>query len=329
MALATTRTYQLIFGKAVDYSKVGKVDINKYIEANKNDVSYLVEDLNIQFRIRKDSSKDPNKAEITIYNLSDDLVGYLDSAQDQSLSVLFSAGLDGDNRTLFSGTCEFVEDKWNGPERQTRLIMGDGVISLTTQMSPRSYRAGVKLNTILDDLIQDMNLPKGRVVRFADDEVLNHPMAFNGLVSNNLANLARNTGRKFSVQDGAVFWTVEGARFEDIAYIISEETGMRESPTPKNPNIAKRRLAKWNAHKHKKPHVKSFREIKEDAGLVVKTELNGGLVPESTVYLQSRTYTGYYKVVYVVHSGMYEGGDWVSEVGLSEVKGKVIKRFET
>ena len=103
---------------------------------------------------------------------------------------------------------------------------------------------------------------------------------------------------------------------------------MHDFPTPQNPEPAKRRLEKQKNKKSKassKPHVKTAAEIKEDAGLVVTTELNGAILPESTIYLKSLKYTGFYKVVYLTHKGDLEGGDWTTELGLSETRGGIVE----
>ncbi len=70
---------------------------------------------------------------------------------------------------------------------------------------------------------------------------------------------------------------------------------MHDSPTPQNPEPAKRRLEKKSKSKRKPKENKgpSRAEIKEDAGLVVVTELNGAIIPESTIYLKSQKYTGF------------------------------------
>ena len=55
------------------------------------------------------------------------------------------------------------------------------------------------------------------------------------------------------------------------------------------------------------------------------TVLNGAIIPESTIYLKSRKYTGFYKVITVHHKGQVEGGgDWVTELGLGECYAGVV-----
>lgn len=325
---ATYRTFEVVIGRPV-YLGANVINIDQHTSQNKDTDAYVITDpLNIEFEVKKDNSKEPNKGYVTICNLSDETVSYLDANQRESIAIVFKAGFNGDNKLVFSGTVEFVQDMWSGVERKTKMILGDATLNLKYAKTSRSYRKGTPVDTVLNDLISDLKLPKGRVLPYGSGETLQHAMAFTGNASDNLAVLAKNTNSTFSVQDGAVYWTKEGSRFSQVIFEISEETGMHDSPTPQNPEPAKRRLAKAAAKKHKKttkPHVKTSGEIKEDAGLVVTTELNGAILPESTIYLKSVKYTGFYKVLYVNHKGQYQGGDWITEVGLSEARGALVK----
>ncbi|MBL5840849.1 hypothetical protein I4U30_21395 [Enterobacter asburiae] len=323
-----TRTFRLTIGKPV-YIGQKPTNISDYTNQNTKD-AYVVSNetgaANIEFEVKKDNSKDPNKGYITLYNLSDETVSYLDANQRESIAIVLEAGFDGENQTIFSGTVEFVQDKWDGNTRQTKMILGDATTNIMTAKTARSYKKGTPMDTVLNDLISDLKLPIGKVVKFGN-QTLQQSMAFTGNAANNLERLAKNTGSTFSVQDGAVYWTTQGKRFRNAVFEISAESGMHDSPTPQNPEPAKRRLEKKSKSKSKPKANKgpSRAEIKEDAGLVVVTELNGAIIPESTIYLKSQKYTGFYKVVYLTHKGQLEGGDWVSEIGLAETRGGIVE----
>lgn len=313
------RTYTLVIGRPV-YLGEKPVNIEKYANTNRGD-AYEIKDLHMEFNVKKDNSKEPNKGYITVYNLSDEVVNYLDSNQRESLAVLLHAGYNGDEKLIFSGTVEFVEDNFPNETRETKFILGDGTLNLTTATSSRSYRKGTPYNTILNDLISDLKLPKGRVVDFGG-QTSQHSMAFTGNASDNLASFARNTGSTFSVQDGAVYWTKEGSRFSNVMFEISEEGGMVGVPTPKQPASSKPRKKKDEKKStSSKPKEKN---VKEDVGLTVTTLLNGAILPESTVYLNTKSHKGFYKVIELTHQGGYESGDWTTQMGLAETRGELI-----
>lgn len=345
MAEYRHRTWRLLFGRCVVAKGKTKVDIPKAVQKRNESDSGVYEIssdtgfANIEFDLQKDNSKEPNKGYVVVYNLSDDTVNYLDAHQADAVAVLLEAGYDNDNQVIFSGTVEFVEDTWDGPTRKTKLIFGDGTENIIKCQTTRSYAKGTPMDTVLNDLLNDMNLPRGRVVKFGD-QTLQYSMAFSGNTAENLRKFARLTNSNFSVQDGAVYWTKTGKRFKDSVFEISAETGMHGSPTPKNPEPAKKRKAKAAAKKGKEDKSPITDEQagvtgkkkgkkknpKEDVGLTVTTVLNGAIIPESTIYLKSRKYTGFYKVITVHHKGQVEGGgDWVTELGLGECYAGVIE----
>lgn len=326
MATYRTRSFKITIGKPV-YIGEKPTNISDYTNRKSED-AYVISNTNgaanISFELKKDNSKEPNKGYVTVYNLSDETVSYLDANQRESIAIVLEAGFDGENQILFSGTVEFVQDKWDGNTRETKMILGDATNNIMTAKTARSYKKGTPLDTVLRDLVSDLKLPTGKIVKFGD-KTLQQSMAFTGNAANNLQKLANNTGSTFSVQDGAVYWTTQGKRFGTSVFEISAETGMHDSPTPQNPEPGKRRLEKKSKKKSKKTTAKTSAEIKEDAGLVVTTELNGAIIPESTVYVKSLKYTGFYKVVYLTHKGELEGSDWVTELGLAEARGGIVE----
>ncbi|MGL5281415.1 MAG: hypothetical protein ACRC8W_06565 [Plesiomonas shigelloides] len=324
---AMERTYTLVIGRPVIIGEK-PVNIEKFANTSKGD-AYEIKDLHIDFNIKKDNSKEPNKGYVTVFNLSDEVVNYLSVNQRESLAVMLHAGYNGDEKLIFSGTVEYVEDNFPQETRETKFILGDGTLNLTTATTARSYRKGTPLNSVLNDLIADLKLPKGRVIDFGN-QTLQTSMAFTGTASQNLANLAKNTGSTFSVQDGAVYWTREGSRFNNVMFEISEEGGMVGTPTPKQPSSSKKLIrAKAKEKAGEKPKAPSKKQkehdIKEDVGMTVSTLLNGAILPESTVYLNTRYHKGFYKVAELTHRGGYETGEWVTELGLVETRGELIK----
>ncbi|AFH20906.1 baseplate hub [Cronobacter phage CR9] len=324
---AMERTYTLVIGRPVSIGEK-PVNIEKYTNTSKGN-AYEIKELHMEFSVKKDNSKEPNKGYVTVYNLSDEVVNYLSVNQRESLAVMLHAGYNGDEKLIFSGTVEYVEDNFEAETRETKFILGDGTLNLTTATTARSYRKGTPLNSVLNDLINDLKLPKGRVIDFGS-QTLQTSMAFTGNASQNLANLAKNTGSTFSVQDGAVYWTREGSRFNNVMFEISEEGGMVGTPTPKQPASSKKLLAAKAKEKAgvkpKKPSKKAKEhDIKEDVGMTVTTLLNGAILPESTVYLNTRYHKGFYKVAELTHRGGYETGDWVTELGLVETRGELMQ----
>lgn len=304
------RTYNFIIGKPVNF--VGEtINIQDNVDKSENNAYQIKNSLNIEFQIIKDSTPKSNKAYVSVYNLSDEILGYLKSNQDQAIAAILEAGQDGENIQLFAGTIEFIEDNWDRHTRKTKFIFGDASENIAKAQTSRSYRAGTSVNKIVSDLVSDMKLPTGRIANIQGN--IGSSRVFTGNCSSALSKLCNEFGANFSVQDGASYVTVVGKRFESFVYEISEETGMIGSPTAKQPKPVKKSKKKQDPDK-------------EDAGLQVKCQLLGGIIPQSTIYLKSRDYTGFYKVLRLEHNGSYEGGDWSTSMDLVETNGTLAEQ---
>lgn len=304
------RSYNFVIGTPVKLDG-NTVNIQQKIDKSENNAYQIKDSLQIEFQVTKDNSEKPNKAYVTVYNLSDSIVNYLKSNLDQSLAGLLEAGYDGVNYQLFCGSIEYLEDVWDDKciTRKTKFIFGDATQNLTKTKSSRSYRAGTPISKVINDLSSDLKLPIGRIVNVSGS--LPSSESFSGNAAQNLKNICSRYNLNFHIQDGAIYIDSQGKRFEEQVLLISEDTGMIGSPTPKQPYMSKVAKAAQDA-------------TKEDVGLQVKTMMYGPIIPSSTVYLKSREYEGFYKVVKLEHNGSYEGGDWSTTLDLVETVGTLV-----
>lgn len=304
------RSYNFVIGTPVALDG-SVVNIQNKIDKSENNAYQIKDSLQIEFQVSKDNSDKPNKAYVTVYNLPDLIVDYLESNLDKSLSGLLEAGYDGVNYQLFCGTIEMIEDKWDEKNitRTTKFIFGDAVQNLTKTNANRSYRAGTSVSKVITDLVSDLQLPLGRVVNVTG--TLSSAESFSGNAAQNLKRLCERYNCNFSVQDGAVYIDTKGKRYEEQVLLVSEDTGMIGSPSPKQPSMSKIAKAAADANK-------------EDMGLQVKTMLYGPVIPSSTIYLKSRKYEGFYKVTRVEHNGSFEGGDWNSVLDVVLTTGTLV-----
>ena len=320
------RQYELIIGVPIVLS--GTINMDDYLKDNEEN-AYRVTDLNIDFEIRKDNTHQPNKGYVTLYNLSDSFVEYINQNAGKSLAVLLRAGYtDTGMNTLFSGEVSFFEDNWDGDliTRKTKLTLGDGELALSTATTARSYRAGTKLNSVLEDLITDLSLPKGQIIKYSDKDVLPSSKSFSGTARENLKNLADATGRTFSVQDSSVYFTVQGKALPKNITILNESSGLIGIPSPRTMSAKQEYELQKKKDKTKKEEIKKKYQNKEDVGMTVSCLLNGAILPETTVYIDSKYLKGFFKAIEVIHTGSYEGdgeGSWTTEMKLAEVEGKL------
>lgn len=322
--MAFGRKYRLIVGLPLSLGS----DFNKQINDTKSN-AYVLTEHHLEFEILKSNDAQANKGYITITNASDDFVNYLQQNADNHLAVMLDAGYEDQGMTtLFMGGVSHFEDSWDGSliVRKTKLTLGDGELALSVASTARAYKTGTKLNTILNDLLDDLSIPRGRVIPYDDSETLKFSKSFTGRAGDNLRMLGQATGRTFTVQDNSAYFTKVGYGLKQQVIELSAETGLIGIPTPRVMSAKQQFEIQKKIDKTKKEELKAKYARKEDIGLVVESLLNGSLVPELTVYLKSRYITGFYKILEVSHTGSYEsdGADWKTELKLAEVAGKLI-----
>lgn len=310
------RTYKFTIGKPV--STTGVTNISDFLGDPKNQTAYLIEakvgdysPANLSFQITKNTSKEPNKGSITVCNLSDDLVNYLEQNADNNLACVLEVGFDGINTQVFAGTVDFIEDTFNEHTRETKFELGDASLNIRTSSTSRSYAKGTNYNSVVSDLLSDLRLPIGRFDKSSG--VLPYSMSFTGKAITSLSKVADICGCNFSVQDGSAYWVDNNKSSSTALFEISEDSGMKGSPKILNTNKKKK-------NKKKKEEDKDS----EEAGLEVTCALNGAILPEMVIYLVSKKYTGFYKVLEVNHNGEYETqGAWDSTLQLIQASGRL------
>lgn len=299
------RSYELYIGKPVPVRKTygpnDTVLIDNYIDKKPGPNTFLIKDNHITFSCKKDVESEPNKATISIYNPDPNIIEYVENFSTLKLSCIFRAGYGGDNVELFRGTIESYEVDTSSPDIIFKLKVADGKNNLTEAQSNRFYPAGTSYSKIIKDLSQDLGLPLG--VAINQQGASKKPLYFAGKSSLNILHLSRLLKADFSVQNGAIWYFPENSRLREEVYKITPSSGLLFDV---------------------EPYSRNGEETANDKASVAKqirfsALLNGYLLPNKTVYVESSgdkpKYKGYYKIIECKHSGGYEStSPWVTEV---------------
>lgn len=272
---------------------------------------YLLEKHQMTYSIQKDNNKDPNKGQITLYNLSDDTVNYINKNIRNNLAVALAVGYEGQELVLiFKGTVQWVSDTFNGVDRKTDLHCVDGGINISLARTSRSYPKGTKVSKIVTDLVTDLGTTKGTVT-VDTDATISSASVMCGNTSHYLDSICKSIDHNVSIQDGSVYVTPRTQRQGTQSAYISPTTGLIGSPQPFHNDVKPTTKTTKTSKKAKKP----------TDGVKFKCQVNGSLLPEKTVWLKSNDYDAAFKVVTVTHTGDFEGKDWTSEVEAISVPG--------
>lgn len=269
----------------------------------------LIRDNHITFDIEKTGGDNTsgNTATISIYNLSNESVLLIERVTGTKNFIELLAGYSNDVlKTVFRGNIVRVEDSFDGLDRVTKVICSDGGVYLQTRIVTRVYPKGTKINTIIDDLIDELYLPRGTISRLPDTTVTTKAISIHGKASDQLKRILEIFNYSFNIQDLFINITpketdvvAEDAVSNGFIPLISVDTGLIGSPAVLSDTTD---LSMVEA------------KTQSTAGVKFKTLLNGEYNPGGYVKLESASYIGVYRILKVVHEGSYEGDTWYSEL---------------
>lgn len=307
------RSYQLIFGDPIiipsNFFEVTPSPLTVrgdnplisletfYSEINPN--AYLINKHNISFRITK-SEKANNKAEITVDNLSESTIGYLMSHRSESLVIMLKVGYDDNIKLLFQGTMSDCLISKSGETSKTKLILSDGKFNTSQAYSSRIFPTGTKAQRIVDDLLLDLGMPKGRVVEIPPAKVITTPYSVMGKTYESLERFLEGQGYTPTINNGFMYVLQKGFRFTDNVASITPESGLIGNVQPLIPTDS----------------TKTVTDSKTESGfnrIRFSCQMDATLNPQSSVYVKDPEtgVDGAFKIEKsVFQCTNYESGSW-------------------
>lgn len=284
------------------------IDLDSNIQSSQGRTNaYELTTHQISFTIKKDNTKDPNSSEITIYNLDDNLVNYISSNIENYLVIILEAGYVGEVKTIFKGTVAKIRDRWKSETRQTTLKCADGAINIKEAVSSKTYSKGTPYTSVLTDLAKDLGTPIGRIEVDSAVPNLTASMSVVGGTSNQLSALTSSINHTYSIQDGSIYILPKDKRLIQQSAYLSYDTGLKEGPEPLS-------LSEKKSKKNKTPAN----------GVSIECQLDGSILPESTIYVKARGYDGAFRVTKVTHKGSYEESEWTTSIEAIPIDATII-----
>ena len=186
-------------------------------------VTISSETLDLEFSVPFDDDMEPNEAEITVYNLSDNTIKQL--KKDAEISI--TAGYKGDTGVLFKGYISKVKTKWDGADRVTVIKAMDDIKDHSIESI--SFAKGSKASYILKSLISKTGIPVA-VFNPRRDHTYKDSQTVDGDLMENIKRYAEVCGISVYVSKGQIYarHIKEG---DNLNFIVSSDTGMIGSPS--------------------------------------------------------------------------------------------------
>lgn len=248
--------------------------------------------LRIAFKVEKSTRREPNKVELSIWNLSEQTRKELHLPK--FVPVEIQVGYTGKVFTIFTGDLTYVQSARQGADWVTKLQAGDGTKQLRTARITESFAPGVTIVDVAKRAADKLGLPLGNLLdKINGGSVRGKTDSFpkgyqmSGKAEDELDKVLRTMGFEWSVQDGKLQVAEPGKAVDATIVSLSPDTGLVGSPEKGEKGVIK------------------FRSL-----------MQPDLAPGKTVRLTSRDNPGGadFKIERVVYTGDTFGTDWYIDI---------------
>lgn len=291
-------TNVLLFDRRVKVT-LAKPTTGSFVATEPNAIE--ITDLRVSFKIEKKLQKNPNKAEITIYNLNEQTRTFV---QKKPLVVRLEAGYKDQIAQLWTGDMTFSSSTLDGVDWKTTIEINNAERSFNYARCNRSFKSSLGgSNTAVLDLVNEVSdsmelpltMPPDVRAELTSTQIRG-AYTMRGPSRDVLDKVLLNRGYEWSLQDNQIQILKKGQLRADRAFLVSQDTGMIGSP-------------QYNA-----PKVPG-----KSAVLKVVSLLYADLVPGQKIKVESRAITGVFRLDAVIHVGDTHSKEWFSELECSPV----------
>ena len=272
------------FNRSFSLNLGGKLIASESVDGNAN------HPLRVVFSIERDLTREPNAAEVTIYNLSETSRA---KVADRAIQATLEAGHSGRSSTIFAGRLEYGSTSRDGPDWVTTFEATDGAKELRESRINLSFQPGIGVADVIKRAAEAMGVNVGNVadkvssgnIRGAIQEFGNG-IVLSGNATDQFDKVAKSLGYEWSVQDGEIQLLEQGGvTDENQAVKLTSSTGLIGSP-----------------------------QSGDDGVVEVRALLVPGLTPGRRVQVQSREVDGFFRVERTVYTGDTRGQDWYADL---------------
>jgi hypothetical protein len=245
--------------------------------------------LRVAFNITKDSNRDPNKAEITLYNLNlahRQLFQQYADVELQTWPVTVEAGYIGTRQLIFLGDIQNVSSHKEGVTWITTIQASDGGKKYASARFNQSFGPGSSVVTVLSAVILAFGIGPGNAIK----QIAKSPRGFttfakgvvvSGRISDILDKYISSVGYQWSIQDNQLQVLQPSQATGEPVVLLNQYTGLIGSP-----------------------------EMSEKGKITFRSLLQGSIKPGRRLAIESNTANGVFVDEKVQYLGDTWGTDW-------------------
>ena len=202
-----------------------------------------VQNLRINFNVKKTNNREPNTGLIKVYNLSRATREQLDKniESETKNKIYLSAGyLDSEGeKLLFVGDVNKIEHMTERADVITTISAQDGVKDLNSVKTSVSFKKDASAKEILETLLKQYPVSNDLKNTIIKDVRLKQGFSFGGLASEGIKKITSILGLDFSIQNDELRIIPLGGNNSTSVVSLSSKTGLIKSPTRINDETEK------------------------------------------------------------------------------------------
>jgi hypothetical protein len=237
-----------------------------------------IDGLYIQIEIKKNISAKPNEGFVNIFNLSENTENQI---REKGTRIRVFAGHDNRPVLLHDGDIRRVKREPQPPDRITRITLGGNVIKLSQAFFNKSYSGQISVKQITLDSIPSFNIDATDIDQIPDNAFL-HDFSFTGKTSDLLDKILNPVGVQWFESENFIKFSANRQALDNVV-LLNKDTGLIGSASI------------------------------TDKGVKFKSVLNGRIVLNERVKIESILVNGTTKVIEILHKGDNREGDFVTE----------------
>ena len=261
------------------------------------------EALRITFKITKTLKKEPNKAEINVYNLSPQTREYFSTQRNALVELL--AGYAGQTPRIFLGNLHYANSSKQGVDWITTFQSADGGKRQKQARAKISLKGPVNVRQVLKELAKSLETDIGNVFdkleagspREALKQVFNNGYVFGGRAEKALSNIMQKYGLDVSIQDNAL-------------QAIGPSEILVRGPVP---------VLRAESEGQANTGLVGSPEVGEKGSVRVRSLIQPLLIPGAGVDIISKEVEGRFRIDKVDYIGDSRGDDWFADLECSQV----------
>lgn len=285
-----------------------------------------IKGLRISFSIQKGATKSPNQCTVKVYNLARDTRAQVEKVGNV---LILKAGYEQDfgESTIFTGNIIRVFTKKEGVDWITEIELSDGYIPFRDSKITITFNAGISVAQVIKNLSEKFGLP----VRPLPSNIINkqyvNGFSFVGRVRDAISKACENAGLEWSIQNNEIQIIEKGGVFRKQAYLLSEDTGlintpMQETKTMTDKTAAKSGVTLEQKNTKKVSTISSGKKVEklQVTGYKANCLLLPLLEPGGYIKLKSATIDNeFFRIEELMHIGDTHGAEWQTELTLRSI----------